>query len=200
MSSAIEASYSSDGRLYICFEDATGLVTGEGRSQGPEDPYPAMVSWEMTAGTMLPDDARELGLALIRLAEDADRLQTLAAWVEETPLQGQMTMRCPNGHSNLRAVKGAGPTWWFCPDCDGGAFSALDHGMYWPTGSRRVKAISGPAEFIGRTGEVRIHDPLRLGDLNVAYFDGGSRAKWFEAGQLVFEDTGEPTLPGPECH
>lgn len=77
---SVEASYGSDGRLYICFQDATGLVEGEGGSQGPDDPYPAMVSWEMGAGTMLPDDARELGLALIRLAEDADRLQARAAW------------------------------------------------------------------------------------------------------------------------
>jgi hypothetical protein len=77
-SGAIEASYSRDGRLYICFEDATGLVTGEGGTQGPTDPYPAMVTWEMSAGSMLPDDARELGLALIRLAEDADRLNSVA--------------------------------------------------------------------------------------------------------------------------
>lgn len=74
MSSALEASYGTDGRLFICFEDATGLVQGEGGSQGPSGPYPAMVSWEMGAGTMLPDDARELGLALIRLAENADWL------------------------------------------------------------------------------------------------------------------------------
>jgi hypothetical protein len=73
---SVEASYGADGRLYICFEDATGLVQGEGGSQGPDDPYPAMVSWEMGAGTMLPGDAREAGLALIRLAEDADRLQS----------------------------------------------------------------------------------------------------------------------------
>lgn len=77
--SAIEASYGSDGRLYITFEDATGLVAGEGGSQGPDNPYPAMVSWEMGSGTMLPDDVRQLGLALIRLAEDADRLQSRAA-------------------------------------------------------------------------------------------------------------------------
>lgn len=73
-SGAIEASYSKDGRLYICFEDATGIVSGEGGTQGPEGPYPAMVTWEMGAGSMLADDARELGLALVRLAEDADRL------------------------------------------------------------------------------------------------------------------------------
>jgi len=70
----IEESYAADGRLYICFEDATGVVSGEGGVSAPDGPYPAMVSWEMGAGSMLPDDARALGLALIRLAEDADRL------------------------------------------------------------------------------------------------------------------------------
>jgi hypothetical protein len=34
----------NDGRLYACFEDATGFVTGEGGVQGPGDTYPAMVS------------------------------------------------------------------------------------------------------------------------------------------------------------
>ena len=69
----IDASYDRDGRLYICFEDATGIVQGEGGVSAGDDQWPDMVSWEMGSGTILPDDARELGLALIRLAEDADR-------------------------------------------------------------------------------------------------------------------------------
>lgn len=69
----VEASYGADGRLYICFEDATGLVQGEGGVSPVDGPYPAMVTWEMGAGSMLAEDARALGLALIRLAEDADR-------------------------------------------------------------------------------------------------------------------------------
>lgn len=71
---AIEASYTADERLYICFEDATGTVSGEGGTQGPDGAYPAMVSWEMDAGTMLPDDVRALGLALVRLAHNADSI------------------------------------------------------------------------------------------------------------------------------
>jgi hypothetical protein len=75
MADSIEASYSEDGRLYICFEDATGIITGEGGVQAGEGFYPPMVSWEMGAGTMLSNDVRALGLALIRLAEDCDRVQ-----------------------------------------------------------------------------------------------------------------------------
>jgi hypothetical protein len=71
---SVEASYSQDGRLYVCFEDATGTVSGEGGISGPDGAYPAMVTWEMSAGSMLSYDVRELGFALIRLAEDADRL------------------------------------------------------------------------------------------------------------------------------
>jgi hypothetical protein len=90
---AVDASYGEDGRLYITFEDATGLVSGEGGTQGPSDPYPAMVSWEMSAGTMLPDDTRALGLALIRLAEDADRLQAH----QDPPAVSRDHCWCPAG-------------------------------------------------------------------------------------------------------
>jgi hypothetical protein len=76
---SVDASYSSDGRLYVCFEDATGLVSGEGGTSGPDGPYPAMVTWEMGAGSLLADDARDVGLALVRLAEDADRLNAAYA-------------------------------------------------------------------------------------------------------------------------
>ena len=76
MGEAVEASYDKDGRLYLTFEDATGLLSAEGGVTEPEGPYPAMLNLDLStaAGSFLPDDARALGLALIRLAEDADRL------------------------------------------------------------------------------------------------------------------------------
>jgi hypothetical protein len=64
----------SDGRLYVTFEDATGTVTGEGGVLAPDGDYPAMIAWEMSSGTMLSDDVRALGLALIQLADNADSL------------------------------------------------------------------------------------------------------------------------------
>jgi hypothetical protein len=46
-----------------------------------------MVTWEMGAGSMLADDARALGLALIRLAEDCDRAmaEQPRPWFDITP-------------------------------------------------------------------------------------------------------------------
>lgn len=61
-----------DGRLYGVFSDATGLIQGEGGVTEQDGPYPPMVAWEMSAGSMLPDDARALGLLLIALADSAE--------------------------------------------------------------------------------------------------------------------------------
>lgn len=74
---ATDFSAAPDGRLYACFCDATGLVSGEGGVSAPDGPYSAMVTWEMNDGAMLADDVVELGRTLIRLAADADRVNNL---------------------------------------------------------------------------------------------------------------------------
>jgi hypothetical protein len=80
----VEASYHGEtGRLYMDFKDATGLFEASIDTRGPDGHYPAMVGIDSDSGSLLPDDARTYALAILRAAEDADRLNAAHFATEE---------------------------------------------------------------------------------------------------------------------
>lgn len=72
----IHPSYTSDGRLMIAVEGATEVLIAEGDVQPPSYATGARITWEVlgTQGPYLPGEARDLGVALIRLGENADHV------------------------------------------------------------------------------------------------------------------------------
>ncbi len=60
------------------FADATGMSTGYAQVGDADPPWPAMVELGVDDGTLLSDDARAFGLALIAAADRADEKNRIA--------------------------------------------------------------------------------------------------------------------------